>query len=293
MKHLRVWPERASSEGTKTGAGGQKTVVRGRPGLRTSEHDLFRNSSFFLARRECFAYAVSWKFLSGTFRTNLSQVRLETYLVGLAMDSLKRQAPWNQRLDFLWHREMRFRISTCGVEWAGNSLQAHVWEISWSNDSCGMSYLAWHYFFCRANIILFSTEFGSLTEVKQLRTEGPSLKSWQHPRNDGSFPNIPRLEIQNWNPVANALKRAHNSIIGRSSIGQKHVWLMFLTWSYTTWVFARREGCFCKVGGNIRVSAFTYVGNSHWQLWKDPLAWLFWATTKGFRLECTKAKCGK
>ena len=80
MKHLRVWAERASSEGTKTGAGGQKTVVRGRPGLRTSEHDLFRNSSFFLARRECFAYAVSWKFLSdlsGTFRTNLSQVRLD------------------------------------------------------------------------------------------------------------------------------------------------------------------------------------------------------------------------
>ena len=71
----------------------------------------------FLGDRECFAYdAVSWKLFAGTFRTNLSQVRLETYLVGLAMDSLKRQARWNQRLDFLWHKEMRFRPSTCGTE---------------------------------------------------------------------------------------------------------------------------------------------------------------------------------
>ena len=48
----------------------------------------------FLGDRECFAYdTVSWKLLAGTFRTNLSQVRLETetYLVGLrAMDSVKR-----------------------------------------------------------------------------------------------------------------------------------------------------------------------------------------------------------
>ena len=78
MKHLRIWPEGVCSKGT-TGAGGQKAVVRGRPGLRPSGHDLFRTSSFFLAHEEFFAYeAVSWKFLSGTFRTNLSQVRLET-----------------------------------------------------------------------------------------------------------------------------------------------------------------------------------------------------------------------
>ena len=35
---------------------------------------------------------------------------------------------------------MRFRRSTCGVEQGKDSLQAHVSEISWSNDSCGMSH---------------------------------------------------------------------------------------------------------------------------------------------------------
>ena len=77
----------------------------------------------FLGDRECFAYdTVSWKFFVGTFGTHLSQVRLEICLVGLrAMDSRKRwpkgaKVRWNQRLDFLWHKEMRFRPSTCGVE---------------------------------------------------------------------------------------------------------------------------------------------------------------------------------
>ena len=65
---------------------------------------------------------------------------------------------------------------------------------------------------------LFWTEFSSLTEVTQLLTEVPSLKSWQRPRNDDSFPNNPRLE------------NAFNE--------QKRVWLMFLTWNYTTSVFA-------------------------------------------------------
>jgi len=43
---------------------------------------------------------------------------------------------------FLWHRDNALPI----VEWAGNSLQDLVWEISWSNDGCGMSHLPWHYF---------------------------------------------------------------------------------------------------------------------------------------------------
>ena len=75
--------------------------------------------------------------------------------------------------------------------------------------------------FSRAKIILFSTEFGSLTAVKQLLTDGPSIKSWQHPRNDDSFGNNERLEIQNWNPFANARKGAHTlmpSINERSAI---------------------------------------------------------------------------
>ena len=74
---------------------------------------------FLLAHGECFANdAVNWKLLPSTFRANLSQVRLETYQVGLlpARDSLKRQAQWNQRLDFVWHKEIRFRISTSVVE---------------------------------------------------------------------------------------------------------------------------------------------------------------------------------
>ena len=62
----------------------------------------------------------------------------------------------------------------------------------------------------RAKIIFVGTEFSSLTEVKQLLTEAPSLKSWQRTRNDDSFPNNPRLEIQSWIPVANAFKRAYN-----------------------------------------------------------------------------------
>ena len=48
----------------------------------------------------------------------------------------------------------------------------------------------------RAKIIFVGTEFSSLTEVKQLLTKAPSLKSWQRTRNDDSFPNHPRLEIQ-------------------------------------------------------------------------------------------------
>ena len=51
--------------------------------------------------------------------------------------------------------------------------------------------------FSRAKIILFSTEFSSLTEVRQLLSEGPSLKSWQRLRKDDSFSNNPRLGIQN------------------------------------------------------------------------------------------------
>ena len=81
-------------------------------------HSAGSHLRFFLGDRECFAYdTVSWKFFVGTFGTHLSQVRLEICLVGLrAMDSLKRwpkgaKVWWNQRLDFLWHKEMRFRIS--------------------------------------------------------------------------------------------------------------------------------------------------------------------------------------
>ena len=65
-------------------------------------------------------------------------------------------------------------------------------------------------FHITAEIISFSTEFSSLTEVRQLLSEGPSLNSWQPPRNDNIFPNNPRLEIQNWDPFANAPKRAHD-----------------------------------------------------------------------------------
>ena len=91
--------------------------------------------------RASYPNTVSWKLLTGTFHTNL------TYRVGLrAMDPLKRQAWWKQRLDFLWHKKMRFRISTCGVGWAENSLQAHVWEISWRNNRCEISHLPRRYF---------------------------------------------------------------------------------------------------------------------------------------------------
>ena len=112
--------------------------------------------------------------------------------------------------------------------------------------------------FSRAEIILFSTESSSFNEVRQLLSEGPSLKSWQRLRNDDSFPNDPRLEIQNWNPQKER-KGAHNLMpsfmkgllsrqchctssqvsSGRSRIEQKPVCLMFLTWSYlTTWFFS-------------------------------------------------------
>ena len=40
----------------------------------------FSTPRFFLAHEECFACdTVSWKLLAGTFQTNVSQVRLETY----------------------------------------------------------------------------------------------------------------------------------------------------------------------------------------------------------------------
>ena len=110
--------------------------------------------------------------------------------------------------------------------------------------------------FSRAKIILFSTEFSSLTEVRQLLSEGPSLKSWQRLRKDDSFSNNPRLEIQNWSPFADAPRRAHSFmpsfmkglqsrpclcrpshvLSGRPSIGQTRIWLLFLTWSYTTFL---------------------------------------------------------
>ena len=60
---------------------------------------------FFLAYGDCFAY-------------DTVRLETETYLVGLAMHSLKRLP----KGDFLWHKEVRFRISTCSVEWAGNSI---------------------------------------------------------------------------------------------------------------------------------------------------------------------------
>ena len=68
----------------------------------------------------------------------------------------------------------------------------HAATNSWGNESLAMTLL-----FSRAEIILFSTESSSFNEVRQLLSEGPSLKSWQRLRNDDSFPNDPRLEIQN------------------------------------------------------------------------------------------------
>ena len=78
----------------------------------------------------------------------------------------------------------------------------------------------------------------------------------QRLRKDDSFSNNPRLEIQNWSPFADAPRRAHSFmpsfmkglqsrpchcrpshvLSGRPSIGQKRVWLLFLTWSYTTFL---------------------------------------------------------
>ena len=87
---------------------------------------------------------------------------------------------------------------------------------------------------------------------------------------------------------------------GRPSIGKKHVWLIFLTWSYTTWVFPHLHFLLHRVNaltlakrGHSENEWIHNVRNSQWQLWRDPRAWLFWATTKGFRLEYNKAKCGK
>ena len=108
--------------------------------------------------------------------------------------------------------------------------------------------------FSRAEIILFSTESSSFNEVRQLLSEGPKLKAWQRLSNDDAFPNNPRLELQNWNLFTNGPKRAYNLMpsfmkglrsrpcpcrpsqvsSGRQSFGQKRVWLLFLTWSYTT-----------------------------------------------------------
>ena len=156
-------------------------------------------------------------------------------------------------LHFLWLKDHALPI----VEWAGNSSQALVSDISCSNKQLRNEPIIVALLSSRAEIILFSTESSSWTEVRQLLSEGPSLKSWQCLGNDDSFPNDPRLEIQNWNPQKEH-KRAHNLMpsfmkgllsrqchctssqvsSGRSRIGQKHAWLMFLTWSYTTWVFS-------------------------------------------------------
>ena len=89
-----------------------------------------------MSHEECFAYdAVSWKFLTGPFRANLFQVRPETYLVGLAMDSLKRQAPGvgNSQWQPFGHWKVK-----------GNFLYRplFIWETH--NGSCGWSHL--HHF---------------------------------------------------------------------------------------------------------------------------------------------------
>ena len=107
---------------------------------------------------------------------------------------------------FLWHRDNALPI----VEWAGNLLHALVWEIFMEQRQLRHESIVLALLFSRAEIISFSTEFSSLTEVRQLLSEGPSLNSWQPPRNDNIFPNNPRLEIQNWDPFANAPKRAHD-----------------------------------------------------------------------------------
>ena len=81
-----------------------------------SEHDFSHTSSIFVAHGECFAYdTVSWKLLPSTFGTNPSQVRLETSMPGGVAGQGFTKAPsqWSQRFDFLWDKEMRFKISTC------------------------------------------------------------------------------------------------------------------------------------------------------------------------------------
>ena len=108
-------------------------------------------------------------------------------------------------LHFLWLKDHALPI----VEWAGNSSQALVSDISCGNKQLRNEQIIVALLFSRAEIILFSTESSSWTEVRQLLSEGPSLKSWQCLGNDDSFPNDPRLEIQNWNPQKEH-KRAHN-----------------------------------------------------------------------------------
>ena len=153
-------------------------------------------------------------------------------------------------LHFLWHRDNALPIV---VEWAGNLFHVLVRNFMAQrrlrNESLAVTLL-----FSRAEIILFSTESSSFNEVRQLLSEGPKLKAWQRLSNDDAFPNNPRLELQNWNLFTNGPKRAYNLMpsfmkglrsrpcpcrpsqvsSGRQSFGQKRVWLLFLTWSYTT-----------------------------------------------------------
>ena len=88
---------------------------------------------------------------------------------------------------FLWHRDNALPI----VEWAGNLLYSLVWEIFMEQRQLRHESIVLALLFSRAEIISFSTEFSSLTEVRQLLSEGPSLNSWQPPRNDNIFPNNP------------------------------------------------------------------------------------------------------
>ena len=100
---------------------------------------------------------------------------------------------------FLWHRDNALPI----VEWAGNLLHALVWEIFMEQRQLRHESIVLALLFSRAEIISFSTEFSSLTEVRQLLSEGPSLNSWQPPRNDNIFQTIHdwRSKIETLSPT--------------------------------------------------------------------------------------------
>ena len=138
---------------------------------------------------------------------------------------------------------------------AGNWLQALVWEISWRSDSCRMSSLGITFQLCQNHLIfdrIWQCNCGQTIAYwwakykimaaseerwffwKQWKTGDSKLKPFCQRPKKGTYVDAINQCLQS----RQCHCRSSQVSSGRPSIGQKHVWLMFLlTWSYTTWVF--------------------------------------------------------
>ena len=128
----------------------------------------FSTPRFFLAHEECFAYdTVSWKLLAGTFQTNVSQVRLETYRnipsgvshgFTKAQGAMKPKTPFSLKQgDKIQNFNMRRRVIQKFV--AGPCLRDFMEQRQLWNEPLAAALL-----FSRAKIIFFWAEFSSLID---------------------------------------------------------------------------------------------------------------------------------